>query len=509
MVSRDATPKAGVKPPARQATPQKSPSSSNGGKSAAAVEEREAELAEARENITMLKAPIKTLTLAFVGIVDYILYYSALMLKSYITWFVLLPFVASWMAVKYHFNPELFSEPVCGSKEAGVLWWAELYLKEFSWWLLLGILSSVGFGTGLHSGIMFLFPHVMQVVGAAEGCHTTNGLIGWYQHPCKLDCSTTYGAKDDSTVTFLRLWGLVTVQCMVWGIGTAFGELPPYLVSKAARQAGKRDADFDRELEEARGSSNLLDRMKVWTIDFTEKRGWIGVFLLASWPNAAFDMCGMCCGYLMMPFWTFFTACCLGKGVVKVNGQAVVFVNLFGTNFFHLILQGVDSVNNSIKGALGKDLGLKALLEKGRHKLISKFELQSRFLPEKLFTNDADGLLDHGEIKELYIKHDDAHSIAERVIKELDSNKDGMISVTELGPATSATDSKLSLASMDPGDGNVNPMKFLWDLFLAALILYFFWAVMEQIARSKQAEYDEAELEKMKSGDKKEKKKDK
>ena len=27
---------------------------------------------------------------------------------------------------------------------------------EAVWWLVLGILSSIGFGTGLHSGIMFL-----------------------------------------------------------------------------------------------------------------------------------------------------------------------------------------------------------------------------------------------------------------------------------------------------------------------------------------------------------------
>lgn len=494
------------KKPARQDTPTARKDSKE--KAAQKVEDREAELAEARENITLVKAPVKTLTLAVFGIVDYVVYYTSVLLKSYLTWFLLVPFLVGWMALKLHFAPDMFSEPICGQKEAGPLWWAELYFKEFSWWLILGILSSVGFGTGLHSGIMFLFPHVMQVVSAAEGCHTTNGLIGWYQHPCKLDCSTTFGPKDDSTVTFWRLWGLVTVQCMVWGIGTAFGELPPYLVSRAARQAGRRDSDFDRELEEARGSTNLIDRMKVWTIDFTEKRGWIGVFLLASWPNAAFDMCGMCCGYLMMPFWTFFTACCLGKGVVKVNGQAVVFVNLFGTNFFHLILQGVDSMNASIHGAIGKDFGLKALLEKGRHKLISKFELQNRFTPDKLFAEDADGLLEHAEIKALYHKQDDAHSIAERVLKEWDASKDGMLSVGELGAATSATDGKVSLASLDPGDGGVSIPKLAWDGFLACLILYFFWAVLEQIAKSKQAEYDEKEIEEMKNGGG-EKKKDK
>ena len=31
----------------------------------------------------------------------------------------------------------------------------------------------------------------------------------------------------------------------------------------------------------------------MYTIEFTEKHGFFGVYLLASWPNAAFDMCGM------------------------------------------------------------------------------------------------------------------------------------------------------------------------------------------------------------------------
>jgi hypothetical protein len=31
-------------------------------------------------------------------------------------------------------------------------------------------------------------------------------------------------------------------------------------------------------------------------MSFIKERGFVGIFLLASWPNAAFDLCGMCCG---------------------------------------------------------------------------------------------------------------------------------------------------------------------------------------------------------------------
>ena len=44
---------------------------------------------------------------------------------------------------------------------------------------------------------------------------------------------------------------------------------------------------------------------------------------------AAFDLCGICCGAFMMPFWEFFGATLIGKGVVKVTGQTAFFIALF------------------------------------------------------------------------------------------------------------------------------------------------------------------------------------
>ena len=39
------------------------------------------------------------------------------------------------------------------------------------WWVGLGILSSIGLGTGMHSGLLFLFPHMLKVtVSSANSC---------------------------------------------------------------------------------------------------------------------------------------------------------------------------------------------------------------------------------------------------------------------------------------------------------------------------------------------------
>ena len=43
-------------------------------------------------------------------------------------------------------------------------------LSVVVWWLGLGVLSSVGLGTGMHTGLLFLFPHILKVSLAAAEC---------------------------------------------------------------------------------------------------------------------------------------------------------------------------------------------------------------------------------------------------------------------------------------------------------------------------------------------------
>ena len=53
-----------------------------------------------------------------------------------------------------------------------------------------------------------------------------------------------------------------------------------------------------------------------------QAHGFWGILLLAAYPNAAFDLCGICCGHFLMPFWEFFGATLIGKGGIKVGGRA-------------------------------------------------------------------------------------------------------------------------------------------------------------------------------------------
>lgn len=75
--------------------------------------------------------------------------------------------------------------------------------------------------------------------------------------------------------------------------------------------------------------TRMAASMQAWMMRVIQQHGFLGILLLASWPNAAFDLCGICCGAFLMPFWQFFGATVIGKGVIKVSGQAMFFVALF------------------------------------------------------------------------------------------------------------------------------------------------------------------------------------
>ena len=48
------------------------------------------------------------------------------------------------------------------------------YLKFVTWWVGLGILSSVGLGSGMHSGLLYAFPHAYWVCATAKKCGNVN-----------------------------------------------------------------------------------------------------------------------------------------------------------------------------------------------------------------------------------------------------------------------------------------------------------------------------------------------
>lgn len=251
----------------------------------------------------------------------------------------------------------------------------QMWVAYAAWWLLLGILSSIGLGSGLHSGVLFLFPHFLKVCLAAERCgHAIFDVRrdAWLAQgephctplatPLTTRLAMATGVRDASSageeVPFAALLAKVAGAAVLWGAGTAIGEVPPYLFAyaAAARSPTEHAADGNmssRQADDSAASTSagrnglgtagstsaapaapplatrLADRAEAALAGAVRRFGFLAVLALAAWPNALFDFCGLACGALRMPFWTFFGATLLGKGVIKVLLQAAAALALF------------------------------------------------------------------------------------------------------------------------------------------------------------------------------------
>uniref|UniRef100_A0A7S2SEH5 VTT domain-containing protein n=1 Tax=Mucochytrium quahogii TaxID=96639 RepID=A0A7S2SEH5_9STRA len=269
------------------------------------------ELHQARHKITPLRSPLRTLVLFSQVVVDNLLHLLQNVFVSPFFLFGVVPLLAGYGSLRY--TDSVYVEPI------------DAYCGFVLWWFGLGVLSSVGLGSGMHSGILFLFPHMFRVVAASKRCPTfdfDSKCDTWWR-VCEMECRSVV-PEGTPEAPFWEVVLLVVIPAFLWGAGTAAGEIPPYAVSRAAALAGREDDEVSDALGEAHGD-DVLSKMKAWMIDFVEKYGFWGVLVMSAWPNAAFDLVGICCGQLNVSFWTFFIATLIGKAVIKVNGQAVFF----------------------------------------------------------------------------------------------------------------------------------------------------------------------------------------
>jgi len=158
--------------------------------------------------------------------------------------------------------------------------------KEILWglyWIWLGVLSSVGLGTGLHTFLLFLGPLIARVTLAAYECGTTD--FPEPPYPNEVNCPEE-PTGDSGEVTIWMIMAKVRFPAMCWGAGTALGELPPYF----------------------------------------------------------FDLAGITCGHFLIPFWTFFGATLIGKAVVKMHIQKVFIIFLFSKHHVDSLLDIIKSI---------------------------------------------------------------------------------------------------------------------------------------------------------------------
>ena len=168
-------------------------------------------------------------------------------------------------------------------------------------WLGLGILSTIGLGFGFHTGIFFLFPYIITNYDESENPNIFN--------------------------TILRCLPII----ILWGIGGALGELPPYLVAKKYDKS-KISLNFINNKKLERLYENIKTKIQE-KIDFTNKNViFTSILLMASWPNLTFDMCGLLCGYHDIKLKEFLIPTIIGKGIIKAPLQSLIVLYFYSND---------------------------------------------------------------------------------------------------------------------------------------------------------------------------------
>ena len=191
------------------------------------------------------------------------------------------------------------------------------HLQRILWWTSLGILSSIGLGSGIHTGILFLFPHIIKICFAAINCGNT---IFDSDGENAFVCQNHQDAPIDYLVWYIYLKVLPAV--FFWGVGTAIGEIPPYWLSKLAS---------DNNTLFLENNNRFIQWLNNITIKILLKYRFWAILALSSWPNMSFDLCGIASGQFGIRFWEFFGATLIGKAFIKAPIQGFLIVLLFTT----------------------------------------------------------------------------------------------------------------------------------------------------------------------------------
>jgi membrane protein YqaA with SNARE-associated domain len=222
----------------------------------------------------------------------------------------------------------------------------EYELKIMIWWIGLGVLSSIGLGTGLHTFVLYLGPWIAQVTLAGTECKSLNfDTYGSNRFLCPDNVP-----KDSVGPTYGDIMVMVWFEAFLWGAGTALGELPPYFVAKQASKSGKK-------LREITGEEEDVGKMAI-ILSWFKNRGTMGKFFLilcfASVPNPLFDLAGLISGYLMLPFLSFFIPTLIGKGIIKVSIQAAFIILVFNAHTLEIFFNFLEDHLPFLKDSLHK-----------------------------------------------------------------------------------------------------------------------------------------------------------
>ncbi|KAL6845255.1 hypothetical protein ACP4OV_024750 [Aristida adscensionis] len=209
--------------------------------------------------------------------------------------------------------------------------------------------------SGLHTFVLYLGPHIALFTIKAVQCGRIDLKLApydtiqlkagpsWLDKKCSEFGPPVYPASAHSVrIQVFDLLPQIQLEAVLWGIGTALGELPPYFISRAARLSGS-ESKAVKELDVATASkedgpvASTLNRTKRWLLSHAQHLNFFTILILASVPNPLFDLAGIMCGQFGVPFWEFFFATMIGKAIIKTHIQTLFIVSLCNNQLLYLM----------------------------------------------------------------------------------------------------------------------------------------------------------------------------
>ena len=152
-----------------------------------------------------------------------------------------------------------------------------------TYWIGLGVASSIGLGTGLHTFVLYLGPHIAQVTLAANECNAVPKLLPSRWRFDHFEACDPLIAVSNTQVNFWRVYQAVGIESFLWGLGTAIGELPPYFVARAASVAGNVNEEMNELLDGSAAKDGTMGgRIKIALFKFLKQNAFLAVTLAAS-----------------------------------------------------------------------------------------------------------------------------------------------------------------------------------------------------------------------------------
>ena len=214
------------------------------------------------------------------------------------------------------------------------------------YWVGLGILSTIGLGFGLQTGLLFLMPYIISVYNKAIECGSTDFNLNNETLTCNISNISNHQTDNISNINKDYIIYYVFLKTLpftiLWGIGSAIGELPPYYIAR-----NYKNNILDRNKNTENKKNKIINKMLYYKNKFknnyylklVQKYNFLSIIVMASWPNITFDMCGIVCGYYKLSLKNFLIPTIIGKAFIKAPIQNFLILYVYKYNIDNTILK--------------------------------------------------------------------------------------------------------------------------------------------------------------------------